>query len=54
MTLETGEEVVDRKMTNLGGDFKPPPGFNWGFSGEVIAGLKKLDEFMIGKRHYNM
>lgn len=53
MTLETGEVVLDRKMMDMEG-YELPAGFNWGFAGELVEGLKRLDEFMVGKRHYSM
>ncbi|KUJ07680.1 acyl-CoA N-acyltransferase [Mollisia scopiformis] len=51
MTLETGEEVADRKFTSPG-TFEPPPGFDWGFAQMVVEGLGKLDWNMVGKKHY--
>lgn len=53
MTLETGEKVLDRQLASAGGGYQPPEGFNWAFAKVAIEGLEKLDQFMVGKKHYS-
>jgi hypothetical protein len=53
LTLETGGQGAERDITTISNpNGTPPPGINWDFGAEVIVGLKKLDELMVGKKHY--
>ena len=53
ITLETGDEAAEREITSISiaSAAGPPPGMNWELVAEVIVGLKKLDELMVGKEH---
>jgi hypothetical protein len=53
MTLETGDQVLDRALTTAGGSFEPPKGFNWSFAKTITDALQKLDSFMVSKKHYS-
>jgi hypothetical protein len=52
LTLETGEAAAERDITNLSKATAPPPTIDWAFGEEVMVGLTKLDQLMVGVKHY--
>jgi hypothetical protein len=53
MTAKSGDPF-ERLLANPGAEFVIPPGFDWKFAEVIAAGVQKLDDLIVGRKHYGI